>query len=830
MSHRNGFQPATARRVSSMALLAFCLLPGPGALLRAASPSLSSIFPRGGQRGGELDIDFNGARLADAKEILFYSPGFSLVEFKELKDNKVRARVKIAADCKLGVHSMRVRTATGISDMKTFFVGALVAVSEKEPNSDFASPQKIALNSTVSGIVQNEDVDYYVFEVKKGQRISAEIEAMRLGHTVFDPYIAIMNQARFEIAAADDSALLRQDATCQVIAPEDGNYYVQVRESSYGGNGNCHYRLHVGTFPRPLAVLPAGARAGQGVEVSYIGDAGGPRKQKLMVPKEPRNDYGLYLEDDGGIAPSKNVFRISEYDNVLEIEPNNNHAQSSKGVAPGAFNGIISEPGDIDCFRFEAKKGQVFEVELYGRRIRSPLDSVMNISHFSGGGLAGNDDSRGPDSYFRFTAPETKEYVITVRDHLKKGGPDYVYRIELTPVKPGLSLTIPRVARYSQERQSISVPRGNRYTALVSVSRRNFGGELVFSCADLPAGLSISGENMPANMTTIPVLFEAAADAPVAGKISDVRARHIEEAKNISGGFSIGVDLLVGSPGQSIYLNHTVERLAVAVTDEAPFKLQLVEPGVPIVRNGSMVLKVVAERKEGFKAPINLEMVFNPPGVSSQRGVTIPEGKLEAYINLNANGGAQVRSWEIAVNGKATVGNGPIWASTQLATLRVAEPYIDLAAEKSSVEQGKETEIYCKVNHRTKFEGKARLSLFGLPHNVKAQGMEIDATSKEVTFKVTVAKDSPAGKHRNIACRVEIIENGETIVHSSGGTELRIDKPLPPPKPKKKPPPKVVKKVEKPKPPPPPKAPPKKRLTRLEKLRLQFKKSKEDGS
>ncbi|MEE3055166.1 MAG: PPC domain-containing protein, partial [Planctomycetota bacterium] len=507
MSHRNGFQPATARRVSSMALLAFCLLPGPGALLRAASPSLSSIFPRGGQRGGELDIDFNGARLADAKEILFYSPGFSLVEFKELKDNKVRARVKIAADCKLGVHSMRVRTATGISDMKTFFVGALVAVSEKEPNSDFASPQKIALNSTVSGIVQNEDVDYYVFEVKKGQRISAEIEAMRLGHTVFDPYIAIMNQARFEIAAADDSALLRQDATCQVIAPEDGNYYVQVRESSYGGNGNCHYRLHVGTFPRPLAVLPAGARAGQGVEVSYIGDAGGPRKQKLMVPKEPRNDYGLYLEDDGGIAPSKNIFRISEYDNVLEIEPNNNHAQSSKGVAPGAFNGIISEPGDIDCFRFEAKKGQVFEVELYGRRIRSPLDSVMNISHFSGGGLAGNDDSRGPDSYFRFTAPETKEYVITVRDHLKKGGPDYVYRIELTPVKPGLSLTIPRVARYSQERQSISVPRGNRYTALVSVSRRNFGGELVFSCADLPAGLSISGENMPANMTTIPVLF-----------------------------------------------------------------------------------------------------------------------------------------------------------------------------------------------------------------------------------------------------------------------------------------------------------------------------------
>ena len=167
----------------------------------------------------------------------------------------VLAKFKIAPECRLGVHAMRLRTATGISDMKTFFVGALVEVPEKEPNSDFATPQKIALNSTVSGIVQSEDVDYYVFEVKKGQRISAEIEGMRLGNTVFDPYIAIMNSGRFEIASSDDSALLRQDSTCQVIAPEDGSYYVQVRESSYGGNGNCRYRLHVGTFPRPMGCL-----------------------------------------------------------------------------------------------------------------------------------------------------------------------------------------------------------------------------------------------------------------------------------------------------------------------------------------------------------------------------------------------------------------------------------------------------------------------------------------------------------------------------------------------------------------------------------------------
>ena len=46
----------------------------------AASPSLGSIIPRGGKRGTEVDLNFNGDRLSDAVEILFYSPGFSVVK------------------------------------------------------------------------------------------------------------------------------------------------------------------------------------------------------------------------------------------------------------------------------------------------------------------------------------------------------------------------------------------------------------------------------------------------------------------------------------------------------------------------------------------------------------------------------------------------------------------------------------------------------------------------------------------------------------------------------------------------------------------------------
>src|SRR5437763_1483631 len=147
---------------------------------QAASPSLGGITPRGGQRGTELPVFFSGARLGDVQEILCYTPGFTVAKIDVVNDNQVKATIQIAPDCRLGEHAMRVRTATGISELRTFYVGALPQVDEKEPNSEFATPQKIPMNVTVNGVIDNEDVDYFLVEAKKGQRITAEVEAMRL--------------------------------------------------------------------------------------------------------------------------------------------------------------------------------------------------------------------------------------------------------------------------------------------------------------------------------------------------------------------------------------------------------------------------------------------------------------------------------------------------------------------------------------------------------------------------------------------------------------------------------------------------------------------------
>jgi hypothetical protein len=133
--------------------------------------------------------------------------------------------------------------------------------------------------------------------------------------------------------------------------------------------------------------------------------------------------------------------------------------------------------------------------------------------------------------------------------------------------------------------------------------------------------------------------------------------------------------------------------------------------------------------------------------------------------------------------------------------------------EKASVEQGKSTEIFAKVTVNSPFEGAAKVEIIGLPPKVAAPPIEITKETKEFAFKVAADAASPAGQHKNLFCQAVIIENGEPIIHAVGGTELRIDVPLPP-----KPDAPAAVAAAKPAEAAPP-AP--KRLTRLEKLRLE---------
>ncbi len=773
------------------ALLALTVVAAPAF---AISPALRGIAPVGGQRGSDVEVKITGQRLADAQEILFYQPGITVKSLKAGKDAEVVAVLHIAPDAELGLHDFRLRTATGISTLKTFSVGALPDVAEKEPNNDFAKPQAIRMNVTVNGIADREDIDYYAVKAKKGERITAEVEGIRLGLTLFDPYVAILDSKRFEMKSSDDSALIWQDGFVSLIAPEDGTYVVAVREAAYAGNAQCLYRLHVGTFPRPTATMPSGGKIGTETSVRWIGDVLGERTTRVKLPNSVERNFGLLAQDDKGVAPYPNVFRLSPYDNVIEAEPNNTPEKATRFAPPMAVNGIIETAGDVDYFTFPAKKGETFEVLVVARQIRSPLDSVLTITDDKGRRLGSNDDNRGPDSRVPFKAPRDGVYRLSVTDHLKKGGPDYTYRIEFNPVITQLTASTPNESlRRGTGTMAIAVPKGNHQAILINAAREGFGGELAFSAADLPPGVTIAMENMTAGNTTLPLLFSADAKAPVGGSLARIVGKPVDSKLDVPYEFVSTAELVLGQNNIPFW-TRTVDKLAVAVTEEAPYSLEIVEPRVPIVRGGSMELKVVAKRKPGFKAPIAIQLPWNPPGISSKADTIIPEGKDSATILVNASGGAPTAAWKVTVNGTYTepppagtpqtpgnrrgFGRGRLTVSSPFATLKVAPQYLTLKFAPASVEQGKDTTIAVKVNQSTPFPGEAKVTLIGLPNKVTTESATITKETDELVFKIRTDPTSPAGEAKNLFCQVVVMQDGEPITHQLGTGRLRIDAPL----------------------------------------------------
>jgi hypothetical protein len=812
--------------------LALCALSIIATPAFAVSPVLRGMKPVGGRRGSEVSVTLTGQRLADSREFLFYQPGITVAKVAPGKDGQsVVATFKIALDAPLGLHDFRLRTATGITALKTFSVGVFKDVDEVEPNNDFAKPQPIDMNVTVNGVAANEDVDYYAVKAKKGERITAEVEGIRLGLTLFDPYVAILDSKRFELKSSDDSALLWQDGFVSVVAPEDGTYIVVARESAYAGNANCLYRLHVGNFPRPTATVPAGGRIGERVSVRWIGDILGDRTTSLVLPASLDSNFGLIAEDERGTAPYPNVFRLSPFGNVIESEPNDAHTSATPFTPPIALNGVIGASGDSDCFGFKATKGQRYDVRVFARQIRSPLDAVMTISAKGGGRVAANDDTGGPDSYIRFTAPKDGDYVVSVSDHLKKGGPDYAYRIEIAPVVPRLTLSTPNESpRRGTGIMAVAVPRGNRQAILINAGRSDFGGALSVAASGLPAGVKYEVDTMTAGTAVVPVLFTADANAPMAATFAKVSGRPVDAKLDIPGVFSSTAELVLGANNVPFW-TRTVDSLAVAVTDEAPFSIDIVEPKVPIVRGGTMELKVVAKRKPGFTAPIAIALPWNPPGVASKGEAVIPEGKNEGVILMNANGGAELKTWKIVANGTYTEpptgpppangarrgrGQGRLTVSSQLASLTVAPQFLTLKFAAVTVEQGKDVVLGVKVNKAVDFPGEAKVTLLGLPNRVTTEPATITKDTDEIIFRLKTAPNSPPGDSKNLFCQVVITQNGEPILHNLGTGRLRIDAPLPP---KKSAGAKAVVASGKPKPADGQSKP----LSRLEKLRLESK-------
>src|SRR6185436_4489948 len=181
-------------------ILSACLLAG---IVQAEPPSVSHIFPAGGQRGTKAEVRVGGFYLhgraafemtgggvqasPEVKDIEnFWIEGPMILkpesQGKEDYPKDHAGEVTIARDATPGVRHWHCRTSQGTTATMKFVVGDLPEVVEHEMDGT-PIPEHVTLPVTVNGrIFPREDVDLWTFHADKGQTISCSLASRSLGY------------------------------------------------------------------------------------------------------------------------------------------------------------------------------------------------------------------------------------------------------------------------------------------------------------------------------------------------------------------------------------------------------------------------------------------------------------------------------------------------------------------------------------------------------------------------------------------------------------------------------------------------------------------------
>lgn len=751
------------------ALATAALLAPPAA---AGPPVVTTILPRGGQRGTEIVLEFQGQRLDRPEGILFHGPGIEVLEVLPGDAKSAKVRIRIAPDCPLGRHLLRLRTARGLSGLKTFRVGTLAEVQEAEPQNDRGHAQPVALDSTVNGCLRSGDVDVFAVDVPAGEPIAFEFEGVRLGDALMDARLRVEDAAGALIATAEDSPLGLMDPVLVLAFAAPGRIFVEIADTALLGSDNSHYRLHVGRFPRPAGAVPAGGRPGETLDLRYLGP-GAPPPAAVTLPASGPELVPHFAAGPAATAPSPTpiLLAVSEHANVIEGAP----APESPREPPVALNGVLAAPGEEDRFEVRLAKGQEVEILSLSRVLRSPVDALIQVRAADGRVLAEADDNAGaPDARLAFRPPQDGAYTVVVRDQLRRGGAEWFYRVLVGPPRRPLRTKV--VTSRRDDRTAVIVPRGGRMGVLLETDNASGDKTRSFEFTGLPAGVAAEADVLvPRRFNQAAAVFSAPEDAPTGAALAGATF-HREGADPEDAG-CLQVVPLLRVDNDDPYVVASVRGMEIAVADRLPFRVELEPPKVPLIRNTPMDLKVRVHRDAGFDKAVQVRMLWNPPGVNAGE-IRVPGDRDEGALQLYCGGGAPAATWRIAVVGAADV-DGEAQTCSALADLVVDGPFFGLDVGKAWVEQGQTVELPLTFKKRREFTSGLRPEIVNLPRGLTVEAPVFDQTHESGALKITAAPDAPCGRFKDLIIRFRVATADGDVLHHFRGGEIRIEKPTP---------------------------------------------------
>jgi hypothetical protein len=516
-----------------------CLAPVPVLRAQLNPPHLAYVYPAGGQRGTTFQVTLGGQFLNSATQVYVSGAGvhaaviesarpMTPMQVMKLRDRlqelqkqrndpaaqkeiieirkklatftrnvnpvlaeTVTVQVTAAPDAEPGRREIRLATPQGLSNPLAFIIGTLPEFSEKQSEIRILVPginqqevmaaeadMSVTLPVTINGRIVPRaarpqpsgpagqpftpgDTDRCRFEAHKGLRLVCAVSARELMPYLadavpgwFQPALRLVDDKGDELAYADHYRF-HPDPVLECTIPRDGEYLLEIRDALYRGREDFVYRI----------TLAAGAEPA-------------PARVPAVAPALPE---------------------------TREKEPNNSPKAAQRIKLPVIVNGRVDPPGDWDVFAFNGRAGDQIVAEVYARRLDSPLDSLLRLTDAGGRQVAFNDDhedkgwgllTHHADSLIAARLPAAGTYYLYLGDIQHHGGPEYTYRLRVSPPRPDFELRVTPSAVNAAGGMTVPI-------TVYALRKDGFAGEIALALKAAPRGLILSGGLIPAGQDQV---------------------------------------------------------------------------------------------------------------------------------------------------------------------------------------------------------------------------------------------------------------------------------------------------------------------------------------
>jgi hypothetical protein len=446
----------------------------------AQSPLLYRTSPLGVPAGRATDLKLMGERL---REIADVWTSLSDAEITHTNGSIISITTSKTA---AGIAGLRVATTNGASELTMFMIDDLPSVIETGTNRSIATAHPLRQPVAVDATTGELAFDYYSFEAKKGETVSIDVVASRIGSKL-DPVLRILDRQGRELAFCEDAPGAVRDCRVQFRAANTGEYLIELRDISYQGGPQYFYRLRIGKFAFATCTYPLTAPPGS--DVIVLGPAGEQFKSAKF-----KTSAAVYAALGNAFVPVRGCGTNGQQ---FEKEPNDKGEQANQLSIPGVVNGRFEKPNDRDWFQFQVEKDQRWVFATGTRSLGSPCDVFLEVRGTNGKVVASSNPVGPQDTSLTHQFKESGEYFLIAKELADRGAPDLAYQIEAKAFEPQFEMAV--------DDDKIEGKAGAETSLAVSCTRSDFSDKITVQFEGLPDGFTVEGTTIEAKKTNTTV-------------------------------------------------------------------------------------------------------------------------------------------------------------------------------------------------------------------------------------------------------------------------------------------------------------------------------------